>query len=184
MCLAGAASGLCYHIIKTLFEPIKSPELKGVLVGVLVSLCYGFILTFTAYYYNHAHLRYFMPIAFLLGSVIYFLTVGKLVILIFEKIWSVFFKICSLIFKILLTPVRFLLKIIMMPIGMAGRMLSKLKARLSVLIGRFINEQRKKAKFTKKHPRNRGFVRSRSGNNDNSRYKHSAGHKPEQAGNS
>lgn len=184
MCLAGMTFGAVCNMIKIMTASVKEERLGNVLAGVGISLCYAFVVSFASYYYNHSQLRYFMPIAFLTGSILYFFTVGRAVGVIFEKMWKIFLKICSFIFKILLTPLRFLLKIILMPIGMAGKMLSKLKARLSVFVGRIVNEKRKKEKILKKHSRDRNIVCVDSNSNDNSGNKHSARHKSEQAGDS
>ncbi|MBQ7793454.1 MAG: spore cortex biosynthesis protein YabQ [Clostridia bacterium] len=194
LCLAGAACALGYDVLKIIFAPLEKRSVFTVLRVFLTCTLWAFVLSFTAMLYNHARLRYFMPLALFLGAVVWIFSVGRIFSAVFSYIWKLFLKICGIIFKILLTPLQFLHKIIMIPLGMVGSFLCKLKARLSVCVGRIVDEQREKAKrrrrkrnektkIRKKHARHRHTVRHSGTGNDNPRRGRTARHHRKQADN-
>lgn len=67
------------------------------------------------WYTNRIEFRFFVAGGFILGVYLYKITISRAVKLCFYGIFKFFFKIVEIILKILLTPARFLYKIIVRP---------------------------------------------------------------------
>ena len=70
------------------------------------------ISCFCVFFLNDGLLRTFVIISFLLGIVLYFFTLSRLFFMLFLKIIEIICHFINLFFKILLTPLKFSYKII------------------------------------------------------------------------
>lgn len=68
------------------------------------------------WHFNDGEIRFFEAAGFAIGALLYFLVLGELFFVIFKVIFKNIFKIVKLIFQILLTPPRFLYKILLVPL--------------------------------------------------------------------
>lgn len=140
MAILGALSGVIFDFFRAVRKKIRlSAVFVGVsdfifLISVTAVMLYGFI------YFNNGTLRWYEFLAIILGIGIYFLVFSKAVIYVFVKIIEFFSLIISYILKILLTPIKFLYKILVKPIilifsgfkNILRRLLCKVKALVKI----------------------------------------------------
>ncbi len=104
--ISGILSGAIYDVFGV-FRFVKK-KLFVSLYDILLSLVICTIIVMVFYLYNSFMLRWYMFIGLFLGIIFYFLCLRRFFVCILEKILQLF----HFIFKILLTPVRFLYKIL------------------------------------------------------------------------
>lgn len=137
--LAGMATGVLYHIARVILPEFAE---KQTAVWTLTAAGGFFAVYAAAYFYNYAAPRFFFLFGAALGFFIYIMTVGRVFFSVFSLFWKKILKICGFIFKILLTPVRFLHKIIMIPLYTAAVGLKGLlKRKAKKCFGRFADEE-------------------------------------------
>ena len=68
------------------------------------------------WHFNNGAVRAFEIIGFLIGALLYILILQKLFFILFKAVFKNIFKFIHLIFQILLTPPRFLYKILLVPL--------------------------------------------------------------------
>ncbi len=168
MCLTGFLSGISYHFIKAAFLPYFKHRILKIISDIFTLSAIAFIISFSLIYYNFAEFRYYIPLGLILGLILYLFLFARIIFPVFKVLWQIFFKICMFISKILLTPIKFFYKIIVISCKAIGKVIKAVKTRLLVCIGRIVNEQRDKTrlrirkrkekagrKVYKKHRRNR-----------------------------
>ncbi len=194
MCALGAALGAVYHIVVIVRESLFSSRAAVIISDILISSVCAFAVASALLYYNFALIRWYLILGLIIGAVLYFLTIGRLFFIIFSLFWKYFLKILVLILKILLTPVLFLHKIIMIPLKMAGKLLHSLKAAAlkgfrSIVNGtkKHVQRHRKKEDAGRKekrllsqHSGNRSRVRGGLSDNDSKRRSGAASDKRQQ----
>lgn len=76
--------------------------------------------------FNNGELRFFEAAGFVIGAVLYILLLQKIILTVFTVIFKNIFKFIHLICQILLTPPRFLYKILLVPLYVrVKRLISK-----------------------------------------------------------
>lgn len=104
-------SGVLCSMIFDFFRAMRAgAAAESALVGLtdIIFWIFSCAACFACIYYTGGELRFYIFAAIIIGSFLYFLTLSRLVSGIFVN----FFKIIRFILKILLTPVRFLYKIL------------------------------------------------------------------------
>ncbi len=104
-CLLGFFLGILYDFFRILRMAIKS---NGIIVFIEDFLFFilAAIITFSFMISNtHGQMRIFVIIGELLGAIIYYFTLGKLVIKIADKILTFIKKIIIFIFKLIILPI-------------------------------------------------------------------------------
>ena len=104
---AGIACGVLFDIFRVLGNFGTNKRLIPIFDLIFVTAS-AFIITAAFYIYNSCRLRLYMFAGVLIGVVLYFLLFSGYIIKILKKIFELF----KIIFKILLTPVHFLYKIL------------------------------------------------------------------------
>ena len=136
-------------------EDIKSSTLKNVLIflqDILFMIISAFGIVMLNYEFNDGKFRLFGPFAVLCGFLLYFFTVGKLIMAVSEPI--------AIIFRILIGK---FLKIIITPIRIASHLISKITGKILNLIKKEL-EKRENMRYNKIRSRevlafaNIGFV--------------------------
>lgn len=105
---AGIACGILYDFFAVLAGRVAKRKLIhafDLFFLILSSVC----ITMAFYVYNSCKLRLYMFVGVLLGLILHCLLFSNIIVCIFEKILKIF----EIIFKILLTPLRFLYKILL-----------------------------------------------------------------------
>lgn len=150
--VSGIVSGAIYDIF-SVFKFVKK-KLFVSLYDIFMSLVICSIIVIVFYLYNSFMLRWYMFIGLFLGIIFYFLCLRRFFVYVLEKILQLF----HFIFKILLTPTRFLYKILVVYLFMPIRAFitvpfKKIKGnmnRLKIKRGILKNERKSKKKHKKK----------------------------------
>jgi spore cortex biosynthesis protein YabQ len=129
--LLTAAAGMACGILFDIFRVLGGFGTKKRLIPVfdlIFVLASAFMITAAFYIYSSCRLRLYMFVGVFIGVILYFLLFSSLIVRILKKI----FKLFEIIFKILLTPVHFLYKILVIYffkpfVGLIGRIASKIK---------------------------------------------------------
>ena len=106
--LCGLLCGLLRDILKVFSKHTKNRILNAIFDFLLAAAC-AFAVIAVFYVYNSFQMRWYMFLGVFLGIILYFLMFSKTVSAFLEKILKLFVNI----FKILLTPARFLYKILL-----------------------------------------------------------------------
>ena len=106
--LCGLFCGLLRDILKVFSKHTKNRILNAIFDFLLAGIC-AFAVIAVFYVYNSFQMRWYMFLGVFLGIILYFLMFSKTVSAFLEKILKLFVNI----FKILLTPTRFLYKILL-----------------------------------------------------------------------
>ncbi len=154
--VSGIVSGAIYDIFGV-FRFVKK-KLFVSLYDIFMSLVICTIIVTVFYLYNSFMLRWYMFIGLFLGVIFYFLCLRRFFVYVLEKILHLF----HFIFKILLTPTRFLYKILIVYLFMPVRAFitvpfKKIKgnmSRLKIKRGILKNERKSKKKHKKKKIKN------------------------------
>lgn len=105
--LSGLSCGALFDVFRVLGVCADKKRLIPFLDLIYISAS-AIIVVFVFYIFNSYQLRLFMFVGVLLGLILYFLLLSRVFVVILKKI----IKIIHFIFKILLTPARFLCKIL------------------------------------------------------------------------
>lgn len=133
-----ALSGVIIMMIYDVFSLTRSTHCFSVLVcnicdGVFVVTA-ATVMTFVIFSVSNGYVRSYEFIGAALGGVLYKITVSRYISFIIRKSARITYTVFTKIFKILLTPLRFMYKIICSIIGVlyrvAGRLLSPVRARV------------------------------------------------------
>lgn len=112
MILCGVVFGVLFDIMRAIRNTAKAGKTITDVTDLLFVLISGIVIIYMLIKFNDGILRMYEFAGIFLGGIIYFLTVGKYVKNIFERIFEILCKIIVLIFKIVLTPLAFLYKIL------------------------------------------------------------------------
>lgn len=134
MSVCGAVIGILFDLFRS-FRLLARP--KGAAVHVsdfLFCLLAMTVLFGGLIYFNNGQLRWYVFLGLILGGILYFLICSAYLLSFFMFIERAFVKIIRIILKILLTPARFLYKILCIPIY---RMMRKFWSSILQFAGRF-----------------------------------------------
>jgi spore cortex biosynthesis protein YabQ len=129
MCICGAAVGVLFDIFRS-FRLAVRPSEKAVHISDFLFCVFAALVFFWGIVrFNNGQLRWYVFLGAVLGAVIYFLTISSYMIKLFIFVGKGTYKIFKLILKILLTPIKFLYTILIVPIYKILRKLcGKIKA--------------------------------------------------------
>ncbi len=98
-------------------DTLKIKKSKDIFLCVLIFIQDLLLVLFATggiillnYYYNDGKFRFFALLAMLLGFVLYYFTIGKLLMFISEPIMLILRTVAILLIRIMLAPFRFILK--------------------------------------------------------------------------
>ena len=109
MVITGFAAGILFDVLYAIRSSIKIPAAVTDALFWIVSIA-GVASAFI--YFNNSVIRGFEIIGLIIGVILYFLTISRPVKRCFMGIFKFFFKKVQFICKILLTPLRFLYKML------------------------------------------------------------------------
>ncbi len=112
MVICGAALGALFDLRRGINKAIKPPDFIVGAGDFIFWIIAAAAAAWCAWRLNNGIVRFYELAGLLSGAVLYFLTLSRFVLRFFELISEGILKIIVFIFKILLTPVRFLYKII------------------------------------------------------------------------
>lgn len=107
--VCGIICGILYDIFKVLFNDGRKNKIIVSVFDIFLSFFIGIFIIFVFYFYNSFLIRWYMIIGLIVGVILYFLCFSTFIIKILEKILKIF----EFILKILLTPARFLYRILL-----------------------------------------------------------------------
>lgn len=114
--LASVLAGLCICVIYDLLRVIRSFAKPSAAITDIEDILFwgisAIVMFFVVFYTNFGNVRWYEFFGVLLGSVLYFFTLSKLVYCILRKAIVFFLKIFIFFCKILLTPLLFTYNII------------------------------------------------------------------------
>ncbi len=143
MCACGFVCSFIYRMLNLIYKETNlKNDLTDILYYILVTSCCAFSVMVCWYYHNMLMMRYYMFLGLFLGAVIYFLSADWVVKPIFSVIFEKIFKIMQIFLKILLTPARFLHKIIVVLFNRMIRCIGIIKMGVKSRIGRIANENK------------------------------------------
>lgn len=129
MLLCGACAGLLFDLMRGLRRRFGADMLVTSVEDILFWLAISAGVYAAIFVCNYGQLRWHEIIGLILGSVIYFLTLSKAILRLFDVIFRIFTKIFQIIFKIVLTPLFFLYKMIKRSLYCVLRMLRSMARR-------------------------------------------------------
>lgn len=129
MLLCGACAGLLFDLMRGLRRCFGANMIVTSVEDILFWLAISAGIYAVIFVCNYGQLRWHEIIGLILGSVIYFLTLSRAVLRLFDVIFRIFTKIFQIIFKIVLTPLFFLYKMIKRPFYCVLRMLRSMARR-------------------------------------------------------
>ena len=107
--VAAAIASLIFDLFRVIKNNTKIPT---AVMDILFWLTASVLMCAALLYFNNGILRGYEIIGAIIGALLYFLTISKPVIKLFTVIFKFFFEKLKFICKILLTPLRFLYKIL------------------------------------------------------------------------
>ena len=110
--LCGSILGMLFDFFRALRKAVKMNAPAVHITDFTFWLGAILISTFFMFFINDGLLRTFVVVAFFLGIALYFLTLSRLFFWLFFKIIEIICHFIDLFFKILLTPLKFSYKII------------------------------------------------------------------------
>lgn len=137
MVLVGGFSALIYDLFRIFRKSFKHINIFIYIEDFIYWLIILGIMFFVLLKINYLELRVFEFIGFVLGMILYFVSISKIFVLIMVKVLN-FMKLCIKFFiKILSFPVHIVLKLIMPPVNFIKRLFMKFVYRIKSLIGIF-----------------------------------------------
>lgn len=112
MFLCGAALSALFDLRRSLQKAVNLPDFIVAAADFFFWVICAAAVSWCIWTLNSGILRIYEFIGLILGIVIYFLTISRLLIKLFTLLIANILKIIAIILKILLTPIRFLYKII------------------------------------------------------------------------
>ncbi len=123
--LASVILAVLIGLVYDFFRAIRKTLKKSVLCDILMWITVSFLVVWTWFFAFLGELRWYMVLGALFTGVIYFLTISKYTYFLFQFLVDKICFIFAVILKILLTPPRFLCKIICVYIGRLKSKFSK-----------------------------------------------------------
>lgn len=112
MVLCGAAAGVLFDLRRGVNKTLRPPDFITAVSDFLFWIICAVAAAWCIWTLNYGIVRAYEFIGLSLGALLYFLTLSRFVLSFFSFIADGIFKIIAFILKILLTPIRFLYKII------------------------------------------------------------------------
>lgn len=114
MALCGCLVGIVFDLFRILRKFIKMNCIWVNITDVFFIVCCLCIVFTTLIYFNNGQLRWYEFLGLFLGTLLYFLCISKPIMYILTKIVGFLQKIVGFILKILLTPMTFLYRILVL----------------------------------------------------------------------
>ena len=111
--ICGIFCGIVFDFFRAIRKNIKMNTAFVFITDVLFWILVTLISAFCVFYINDGLLRTFVICAFIIGSVLYFFTFSRIIFFLFCKIIEIICHFINLFLKILLTPLKFSYKIIL-----------------------------------------------------------------------
>lgn len=111
--LCGVLCGMVFDIFRALRRTVRMNVAQVFITDVFFWVIITGLCVFCVFGINGGLLRSFVICGFILGCFLYFLTLGKLFLNLFSKIMTIIVNFIKIFFKILLTPLTFSYKIIL-----------------------------------------------------------------------
>ncbi len=116
MIVCGGALMMFFDFERAFLRAIGSGKGLTAVCDILFWIIAGFCSMVCVWNFNSGIFRFYEPVGLVLGAVFYFCLLSKLFFGVFIKMIENILKFMRLIFKILLTPPRFLYKILVVPL--------------------------------------------------------------------
>lgn len=116
MMLCGTACGMLYDIFRSIHSELKNHDIIVMITDIMYWSAVTGAIMWSLWYFNTGELRTYEIVGLILGAVLYFLTLGRLIYKFFLIIVGKFARFMRFICKMLLTLWGFLYKILMMAI--------------------------------------------------------------------
>lgn len=114
--LCGAAVAMLFDMFRAMRAVGKGNAAATVLEDILFWIASIYIVAKCLWVFNNGELRFFEAVGFVIGIILYILLLQRIIFKIFKVIFVNIFKFIHLICQILLTPPRFLYKILLVPL--------------------------------------------------------------------
>ncbi len=114
--LCGAGSVMLYDVFRAIRLSVKQNGFFVFLEDVIFWCVCTAAMWNCLWRFNNGEVRAFEIAGFVIGALLYILTLQKLFFVLFKVIFKNIFKFIHLIFQILLTPPKFLYKILLVPL--------------------------------------------------------------------
>lgn len=114
--LCGAGAVMLFDMMRAIRHSIKQNRVLVFFEDLLFWIICIFAVWKCLWYFNDGELRFYEAAGFAIGALLYILLLQKLFFGVFKVIFKNIFKFTHLIFQILLTPLRFLYKILLVPL--------------------------------------------------------------------
>ncbi len=111
--ISGSLCSALFDFFRAFRKNIKMNTFFVFISDILFWILVTFLTAFCVFFLNGGLLRTFVICAFLIGSVLYFFTLGRILFPIICKIMGIICHFIDLFLKILLTPFKFSYKIIL-----------------------------------------------------------------------
>lgn len=114
--LLSAACGAALLLIWDIFHGLRRVFFKGVFMNTILDAawwaCAAILPVLCLWNTNSMRFRFFELFGAVLGGILYYLTISRVVRSLFCAVFGLFLKLFKIFLKILLTPARFLYKIL------------------------------------------------------------------------
>ena len=158
--LSGFICGIVYDMFRVLRWLPAGKRLVSLFDFVFPAIS-AFVVTAVFYIYNECSLRLYMIVGVITGAVLYFMIFSRLIIAVLKKI----IKIIKFFLKILLTPIVFLYKILLVYIlKPPGKLIKIIYLKIDNIIKRVrgkITHEKRRSKQRKKTKQNENVKRNR-----------------------
>lgn len=126
--VCGGAVVMLFDVFRAVRAAVKSNAVLTAAEDIAFWIISIYMVTRCLWEFNNGELRFFEAVGFVIGAVLYILLLQKAILKIFTVIFKNIFKFIHLICQILLTPPRFLYKILLVPLyKKVKRLISKLR---------------------------------------------------------
>ncbi len=110
--LSGAGMGLIYDLLRCVRRCAKSTDVITDIEDIIFWAISIAVMFFSIFFTNHGVVRWYQFFGVILGSILYFLTLSRVICICVQKIIEIFLKIFIFFCKILLTPLLFTFNIL------------------------------------------------------------------------
>lgn len=126
--VCGGAVVMLFDVFRAIRAAVKSNAVLTAAEDIAFWIISIYMVSRCLWEFNNGELRFFEAAGFVIGAVLYILLLQKGILRIFTVIFKNIFKFIHLICQILLTPPRFLYKILLVPLYKTlKRLISKLR---------------------------------------------------------
>lgn len=111
--ICGILCSVIFDFFRALRRNVKMNTVCVLISDILFWLSSTLITAFCVFFINGGILRTFVICAFIIGGILYFFILSRIIFPVFSKIIEIICHFINLFLKILLTPLRFSYKIIL-----------------------------------------------------------------------